>query len=136
MESPQSSSKAIMFSAIVVGVVILLATLSKWSQNPRQYPRIFIKKIKSMVEQANRWNAMSRQDTQPLIQLIHCNYALCYVQIARSLANDIDIQSITGTDIGELHDYLEQCQNTAIQNIGIMAPTLKIDGGFLIDGFL
>ena len=113
---------------MVFGFVIVLALLSKWSQNPNQYAKPFINKVRMLVEQATRWNSLAKQDSNPVVQLIHCNYALAYAQVARNLVGGEDIQVITGIDIGELCHYMEDCQAYAIQNLGNQAPQIKVDG--------
>lgn len=122
------TKKTLLYISIIIGGVILLALLSKWSENPNQYAKPFLKKVKMLVEQATRWNSLAQQDTNPIIQLIHCNYALSYAQVARNLVDNKDIESITGLDIGELCYYMEDCQAYAIQNIGNLAPNIKIEG--------
>jgi len=112
----------------VVGFIVVIGLLSKWSESDRQYSQTFVKKIKTLVEQATRWNATAQQDTNPIVQLIHCNYATSYAQIARNLVADRDIEAITGIDIHELIYYLEECQSYAIKNIGDKCPGIKVDG--------
>ena len=117
---------------IVIGIVIAIALLSKWSESDKQYSKPMIKALKSLTSQATRWNAMAQQDTNPLLQLTHCNYALCYAQIARMLAPEKDIEHITGIDIHEMIFYLEECQSFALKNIGAQCPTIKIEGVYSI----
>ena len=123
-------SKAFTFAWIVVAVVVGLGLLSKWSENTKQYSKPFMRKVNMLIEQATRWNSMAQQDTNAVVQLIHCNYALSYAQIARSLVSDSDIETITGIDIHELIYYLEECQSFAVKNIGTNCPAIKIEGVF------
>lgn len=122
--------KAFTYAWIVILIVIGISLLSKWSENTKQYSKPFIRKVKSLIEQATRWNSMAQQDTNAVVQLIHCNYALSYAQIARSLVSDSDIETITGIDIHELIYYLEECQSYAVKNIGTNCPAIKIEGVF------
>lgn len=109
-------------------IVVILGLLSKWSESDKQYSRPFMKKMKQLLEQSTRWNSLAQQDTNPILQLTHCNYALCCAQIARGIASDRDIETITGVDINELINYLEECQSYCIKNIGKVCPNIKIDG--------
>jgi hypothetical protein len=125
-------SKTVWYSLIIVGVVVLLALLSKWSERANVYSPVFLKKVKLLVEQCTRWNGMAQQDSNPLIQLIHCDYALAYAQVARNLVSAEDIEKITGIDINELVHYMEDCQSYAIQKIGNEAPKIKVEGSYSV----
>ena len=113
---------------IVTGCVILLCLLSKWNETSRQYSKPFQRKVKYLIEQATRWNGMAQQDTNPILQLMHCSYALTYAQIARSVTSEKDISDITGIDIQELIYYLGECESYATKNIGQQCPKIKLDG--------
>ena len=122
-----------MFHAIaVVLVIVFISLLSKWSESDKQYSKQFLKKIKYLIEQATRLNALAQQDTNPILQLVHCNSALMCAQIARGIAPDKDIESITGIDIHELVYYLEECQSYTIKNLGQQCPKVKIEGVYSI----
>ena len=125
---PWWKQKVVMYTGIVIGVVVVLGLLSKWSESSRQYSKAFIRKVKTVIEQSTRWNSLAQQDTNAVVQLIHCNYALSYAQVARSLVPESDIEAITGIDIHELVYYLEECQSYAVKNIGTLCPKIKIDG--------
>lgn len=122
------SQSSVWYAAGVIGVVVLLSMLSKWSESDNQYSDTFIKRVKMLIEQATRWNSTAQQDTNPIVRLIHCGYALVYAQIARSLVSDRDIETITGIDIHELLYYFEECQSYAIKDLGTKCPSVKIDG--------
>ena len=113
---------------LVLGVVLGVGLLSKWSETDRQYSKPFIRKLKYLIEQATRWNAMAQQDTNPILQLIHCSYALAYAQVARGVSSDKDIEHITGLDIHELVYYLGECESYAVKNLGQQCPQIKIEG--------
>ena len=122
------NQSVVFYFLIVVGIVIGLACLSKWSSSDKKYSKLFLRKIKSLLDQATRLNGTAIQDTNSLLQLIHCNSALVTVQILKNLASQSDIESITGIDIDEMENYLDDCQNMAIENIGRQYPKLKFTG--------
>ena len=119
---------AIFYSAAIIGVVVLLSLLSKWTETSQQYSKPFVRKLKYLIEQATRWNSMAQQDTNPILQLMHCSYALAYAQVARSVVSEKDIADLTGIDIQELIYYLGECESYATKNIGQQCPKIKIDG--------
>lgn len=130
--TPWKTYPAMTYSLLVIGVVLLLALLSKWSENDRKYSSQVLQRIKSMIEHAARWNAMAQQDSNPVMQLIHCNYALAYAQATRVIASDRDIENITGIDVHELMEYLQQCQAFTVNNINQQCPQVKIDGVYSV----
>jgi hypothetical protein len=126
------SQPAFYYSIIVLGIIIGISLLSKWSESDKQYSKPFLRKIKTFIEQATRWNAMATQDTNSILQLVHCNYALAYAQVVKNVASYKDIENITGIDINELIYYLEECQSASIKNIGQQCPKIKIDGVYSV----
>jgi hypothetical protein len=119
-------------SIIIIALVVFIGILSKWSENSKQYSKPFLRKVRSLIEQSTRWNAMAQQDTNPILQLIHCSYALSYAQMARNIVSDNDVETITGIDIHELIYYLEECQSYTIKNLGQQCPKIKIDGVYSV----
>jgi hypothetical protein len=115
-------------SLVVIGIVVVLSLLSKWTETSQQYSKPFVRKLKYLIEQATRWNGMAQQDTNPILQLMHCSYALVYAQVARSVVSEKDIADLTGIDIQELIYYLGECESYATKNIGQQCPKIKIDG--------
>jgi len=125
-------SKYFIHSISIVGFILVIALLSKWSESDQQYSKYFIKKIKYIMEQAIRNNSLAQQDTNPILQLTHCNYALAYARMIRHIATDRDIEAVTGIDIHELTYYLEECENYSLKNIGQQCPTMKVDNVYSV----
>ncbi len=117
---------------VVIMVVVVVGGLSRWSESSHIYAKPFLRKVKSMVEQATRWHVMARQDTNPLLQLIHSNNALAYAHAVRSIASEQDIEKITGIDINELIYFLEECQSVTVKNVGQQCPNMRIDGSYAV----
>ena len=131
--SPETTVKwwkqpSFFYTVMVLGIVVGIGLLSKWSESDNHYSKPFLRKLKYLIEQSTRWNAMAQQDTNPILQLIHCNYALAYAQVARSVTSDKDIENITGIDIHELIYYLGECESYTIKNLGQQCPKIKVDG--------
>jgi len=126
--SPWWRQPALVYTVLVLGVVVAVGFLSKWSDTGHHYSKPFVRKLKYLIEQSTRWNAMAQQDTNPILQMIHCNYALAYAQVARSVTSDRDIENVAGIDINELIYYLGECEAYAIKNLGQQCPTIKVEG--------
>jgi len=118
---------------VIIGVVIV-AILSKWTDHDSdagsssKYSKRFIKQINRVVQQASKWHTTSKQDIDPLLHLIHSNYALAYAQTARALAPDTLIEKTTGIRLTELLYYLEDDQRAALQSLVNVCPNVKPHG--------
>lgn len=130
--SPWWKQPGFIFACLVCLIIVALSLLSKWSESSSSASKPVLRRIKSVVAQCVRWNSMAQQDTNPLMQLVHCNYALANAQAARLLFSDRDIEQVTGLDIHELVNYLDECQAYAIKNIGQNCPNIKIDGVYTV----
>jgi hypothetical protein len=118
------------YALIVIAIIIGIGLLSKWSESDRTYSKHFVKSIEYLMKQTTQWNTLAKQDTNPILQLIHCNYALAYAQVIRYIASDKDIENITGIDIHELIYYLDECQTYTIKNINQQCPKIKTEGNY------
>ena len=111
---------------LILFSVILIAILSKWtgSNNPK-YSQRFTRQMNRIVQQANKWHTTSKQDGEPILQLIHSNYALAYANVARALASDETIQQMSGVKLGGLIHYLEEDQQKALQKVMAQCPDVR-----------
>ena len=115
----------------VVGGLIGVALLSKWSHSQSsqpQYSAKYTKQLKRIISQASKWHTTARQDSDPMISLIHANYALAYANVARALAPETGSEKLTGLRLNELIFVLEEDQKRALQNIVTQNPNLKPSG--------
>lgn len=115
---------------VVLLGVFVVAILSKWtgSNGTPQYSRKFVKQLNRVVNQASKWHATSKQDIDPVLRLMHANYALAYAQTARSLASDASIENMTGIRLSELMYHLEDEQRESLQNLVAQCPNVKPSG--------
>ena len=120
-------------SVIVVGIILVVILLARWTQSGRpSYNPRFEKELKGLSEQASRWHVMSKQDSNPLISLMHADYAVAYGNILQSLAPEEDIQRITGTKISEFNYLLNEDQKAAVQRVSDVCSSLKPEGTYAI----
>jgi hypothetical protein len=116
------------------GIVITLgmltvALLSKWSSVQRYPPRV-AKGMKQLMQEAARWSAVAEQDSNPLLRVMHATYAMAYVNAARSLAEDKDLERVSGggVRVEELHAHVQAAQQASIQKIGSVCPEVVPEG--------
>ena len=109
-----------------LGMVVFLALLSKWTfDSGRTYPRYIVRRIRSLIRDAIHWNATSIQDANPLLALVHATYALAYLNTARHMVSDTDIERVMGVQPRELMFELQQNQDRVMQQVAAKCPKLK-----------
>ena len=109
-----------------LGVVLFLSLVSKWTfDSGRTYPRYIVRRIRSLIRDAIHWNATSVQDANPLLALVHATYALAYLNTARHMVSDKDIERVMGVQPRELMFELQQNQDRVMQQVAAKCPKLK-----------
>ena len=84
--------------------------------------------LKDLVKSASQWNSRSVQDANPLISLMNANYAMAYLNVARSVGSDADIEKHTGAAVDELIKDIESTQSRAIQRVTSSCPSVTPQG--------
>ena len=115
------------YGAVITMGMLTVALLSKWSSVQRYPPRV-AKGLKQLVQEAARWSTVSEQDSNALLRVMHATYAMAYVNAARSLAEDNDLQRVTGVHVEELHAHVQTAQQASIQKIGSVCPEVVPEG--------
>lgn len=80
--------------------------------------------INILIRQVYRWYLGAAQDTNPLVKMLHANYAMGYLMALRSLARDIEIKHKTGLDMHHLEDAISNQQDLALKMISSKCPKL------------
>ena len=123
------TSPYILVAAGVVVLVLVLALLSrKIDTGAGVYSAHYKKTLKNLLSQSTRWSSVASQDQNPMIALMHINYALGFLKACRRLASDSDIQKITGSNIVELSYIMENQQAELMSQISAKCPELGLDG--------
>lgn len=109
-----------------LGGISILSLLSKWTgTDTPQYNKQFIRQIGGVVTRASQSHTTSSQDTNLLVALLNANSGLAYLNAARRIAKDADIERITGIDVVELQHQLEDKISTLTSQIVSKCPSLK-----------
>lgn len=117
------------FGIMVVGCAITIAILSKLTfRQSTKYSTTFMKQIHRILSQCNQLYKMSMQDTDPLVQLMHINSAISYLNAVRVIVNDNTIQSITSRNISDYISRLETHQQNILSHISSQCPSLQPRG--------
>jgi hypothetical protein len=114
--------KWIMIGFIVILVLWILST-AKNAKNA-----LDSRAIKDLIKSAAQWNSRASQDSNPLIALMNSNYAMAYLNVARSIGSDADIERYTNAAVDELLKDLEGTQSMSIQKITTSCPKVTPHG--------
>lgn len=79
-------------------------------------------KGKQLVLQAVRWASQSSQDSNPIFQQRHANYAVAYLASARSILPDAALSQAAGVDVHELASKLASLQQKTAAKLGKACP--------------
>ena len=123
---PAEDMRWLRLGGSILLAVLLLALLSKWTfDTGRTYPRYILRRIQTLIRDAVHWNTTSMQDTNPLLALVHSTYAMAYLNTARHLVSDTDIDRMMGIQARELMYELQQHHDKLIAQLGTTYPELK-----------
>jgi hypothetical protein len=115
------------FKWILFGVILIIGL---WivSQNKTHRNALDTRALKDLVKSSAQWNARAQQDTNPLIGLMNSNYAMAYLNVARSLGSDSEIERHTSAAVDELIKEVEGTQSRAMQKLTMACPAMTPQG--------
>jgi len=124
----------LIFAGIVLALVLVLAIVSAFASKPR-YSSAFESKVRELVRESVRWSTSAEEHTNPALALLHSAYGVGYLNVARSLASDREIEAITKTHrIDELADKIQNRQQKALGDVLVRCGTqgpVAIHTGYL-----
>lgn len=105
---------------LVIAVFLVLALIASWNMNRHKtYSKQELQQVHSLVlyaaKSAEEAERVGRTD--PMQGLLNANYAVCYVNAAKHMVNDETLESLVGTSMAELEQYLNQLQHTLLQTV-------------------
>lgn len=127
-----SLSKSAKIAVSVVGIIIVLCIFSIWTDAQRKFPKQVVTQLEKSKRQALQLYQMSVQDSNPLIALIHVNYALAYLHTIRAYGTPEEITNLLSMNVQETIEVLEDVQQKAIATISQKCPNIKTDSGLTI----
>lgn len=116
---------------IIVGLVVLavLWVISNFKgQSGSTKAALEARTLRDLVKSSAQWAARSMQDSAPVIAVMNSNYAMAYLNMARALATDGEIEGIVGVPMDALIRDVEAAQASAIQRLSNGCPTVGPQG--------
>jgi len=80
--------------------------------------------IHTLLRHAARWAVAATQDREPVIRVLHANYAVGYILALRDVASDAQVLQVTGYDPYTLFTELVQLQDEALRHATAGCPHL------------
>jgi len=123
---------------IIIGVLIgfilmyiINQILSKcWiSNNTKKFHNKLINKL---VRQTARWATAASQDDNPVIEVLHANYAAGYLWALKDIATNKDIEYVTKIDMNKFQKNVVDIQDKANKKLVKLCPNfIKTDNIYL-----
>jgi hypothetical protein len=112
------------WSATAVLAVTVLAVLTRLlnANVNATFSVSHLKRARSLVSQAIYWHETSEQDANPLFAMKHSDYAIAYLNAARSMLPDNILEKTCNIDIYELSNTLETHQREQTKAVTGICP--------------
>lgn len=111
------------FSAVVGLCVLAIVIRARTS-----FSAATERSVSQLVKAAAQWNSTSVQDSNVLLSLMHANYAMAYLNVARLLSTDNDIEAVAKVRMDELLTDFQEAQASAIQRLTTSCPAAMPPG--------
>jgi hypothetical protein len=107
-------------------LTILLINHKRLTKNSPLCQTVSIKKqfIENLIRQVYRWHIASTQDENPIIKMLHSNYAVGFIEALKEIASGDEIKKITGLNIFELEKEAIAEQDKALAMFVKTCPQL------------
>jgi hypothetical protein len=119
-------------SVIVILCILFVTLISKCTDKNSGFKVSTSTHVNDLIKQSSRWHTTSKQDTNPVIALMHANYAISYAKMARKLVGEKRVEKLTGVNISELLYFLEEDQQSAIKSIVDTSPEFYMEGMYAV----
>lgn len=108
-------------------IIVVIVLLSKWSgtkdkctdtQSKKDESSPNLKSLTSnLIRDAMQWKQKCDMDQDPRAALMHSTYATAYLDAARTLTSDANINRDNHIDVEKLNESLQQRQQQAVQSM-------------------
>jgi hypothetical protein len=92
-----------------------------------------INAINTLIRQTSRWAIASENDDNPVIRLLHANYAAGYLYALKSIASQNEIEETAGIKLDEFQSQIVKIQDTAHSIMAKKCPNIVPDPKYLTD---
>lgn len=107
---------------VTVGLIILTILSKVLNDSPHN---LNTQAGVELLSHALKWRKIASQDTQPFLKLQHLIFASAYINAARQIAKDSELEKVTGTDLLKLRKVLENQSQLTIDSLNSKCPKLR-----------
>lgn len=94
--------------------------------------KFYNKLINKLVRQTARWATAASQDDNPVIEVLHANYAAGYLWALKDIATNKDIENATKIDMNKFQKNVVDIQDKANKKLVKLCPNfIKTDNIYL-----
>lgn len=108
----------------IVGIIIILLLIAIWTWWTGRVPDDKLMQINRLIRQTYRWYIAAAQDTNPVIKMLHSNYAVGYLDALRLLASDEEILGATGMNIRDVQKNILKMQDASLLEVYKACPAI------------
>jgi len=117
------------------GLAIALLLWLVWLLWPRQQPdpqdQSLQRAVQTLTRQAARWATAARQDANPLIAVLHANYAAGYLWGIADIVSSSQFSQMTGQNYLQFRDAIVAVQDSANRQLVAACPAIAPSNGLL-----
>tara|TARA_E500000178_G_C16745323_1_gene627900 strand:+ start:274 stop:657 length:384 start_codon:yes stop_codon:yes gene_type:complete len=110
-------------AVVVTTGLIILTILSKVLNDSPQ--SLNTKSGVELLNHALKWRRIASQDSQPFLKLQHLTFANAYINAARQIAKDSELERVTGADLLKFKKAIEQQSQSTIDSLNNKCPKLR-----------
>ena len=103
---------------IICLILLLIVQILRRKKNIKE-------ELKILTRQTSRWAIASRQDINPIISVLHGNYAAGYLWAIKDIADSEQFNNATGIKLKTFEKEIIKVQDNAILKLIKKCPNLK-----------
>jgi hypothetical protein len=77
---------------------------------------------RALIREAAQWSTIAQQDSNPMLAVIHASFGQAYLNVARRLHTDAEIEAVGSVKVEEFSATLHANQQQAVQKLLAMCP--------------
>lgn len=79
------------------------------------------------LREASRWSTIASQESNKVLALMHSNYAILCLNVARNISTDKQLHAISGANIAELANQCQTLQDNIARDLIAACPAMRPD---------
>ncbi len=111
------------FKWMLAGFVVVMISWSIYSSRASRNA-LDSRAIKDLIKSSAQWNMRSSQDSNAIVGLMNANYAMAYLNVARNLGSDDEIEKTSNIKLDAFLAEIEASQSNALTRITGACPSL------------